>query len=702
MSTRILPTASLVLSLLTVLPAAEPAAKRPITHEDLWLMKRVGRPYASPDGKRVVFSLTEPAYDSKDSISDLWLVPADGSAPARRITQTKGAETSVDWSPDGGKIAFASKREADEVSQIYVLNLAEGGEAERVTSLSTGARSPKWSPDGKQLLFVSEVYPGTRDDEANRKVAKERKARKWNARVYESFPVRYWDQWLESTQPHLFVQDARADAPVRDLLAGTQLVAKAGFAGRLSESGQDLPATWSPDGSGVVFVATRERNRSAYASVESALYLVPVAGGEPRALTTGPDGYGEPVFSPNGANLVVSLSVGGDNKIYHHERIAVFPWPLTSEKRVVVTSGLDLSVSGFVISRDSSRVHFLAEAGDQSKLYSVGLGGGTPAEIVLEGRGVLTGLSAGGDTVVALSESATQPGELVRLDLGKRVRAPLTAFNRDVLAKLDLNPVETFVFSSEKGRQIQSLLVKPAGFDASKKYPLFVVIHGGPAPQFKDAWSLRWNFQLLAAPGYVLLMTNYTGSRGYSEAFGQAIQGDPLKTPGDEINQAVDVALSRFSFIDGTKVVAGGASYGGHLANWLQATTTRYRALISHAGLVNLESQWATSDVIFHRELGNGGPIWEQGPIWREQNPVRLVKNHERKTGWITPMLLTVGEKDYRVPLNNTLENWSYHQRLQIPSKLIVFPEENHWILRGDNSRFWYGEVHEWIAKWTQ
>ena len=229
-----------------------------------------------------------------------------------------------------------------------------------------------------------------------------------------------------------------------------------------------------------------------------------------------------------------------------------------------------------------------------------------------------------------------------------------------------------------------------------------MVIHGGPAPQSKDAWSLRWNYQLLAAPGYVLLMTNYTGSRGYSEAFGQAIQGDPLKTPADEINQAVDEALAKYSFLDATRVVAGGASYGGHLANWLQATTTRYRALVSHAGLVNLESQWATSDVIYHRELGSGGPIWEQGSVWREQNPVRLAGNHAAKTGWITPMLMTVGEKDYRVPFNNTLENWSYHQRLQIPSKLIVFPDENHWILRGDNSRFWYGEVHAWIARWIQ
>jgi dipeptidyl aminopeptidase/acylaminoacyl peptidase len=702
MTIHLLRTVVVVFSISACVASAEKPEKRAITHEDLWLMKRVGRPYLSPDGERVVFAVTEPAYDSKDVSTDLWLMPTDGSAPARKITHSKAAESSVDWSPDGSKIAFVSKRETDDVSQVYVLDLNRGGEAERLTSLSTGARSPQWSPDGGSLLFVSEVYPGAMDDEANRKKAKELKARAWNARVYESFPVRYWDRWLDDTQPHMFVQEARAGARARDLLAGTRLVANPGFSGRSTESGYDLSMCWTPDGKGIVFAASTDRHRSAYATVNLTLFEVPVAGGEPRALTSGRDRYGDPRFTSDGKRLIASVTLGGDDKIYHHERVAVFPWPLKEENRVVVTSDLDLSVSGSVLSADGSRILFLAEEEDQSSLWTVGVNGGRPVKVALQGRGVLTGLAAGGDVLVALSESATQPGELVRLDLRDGGRRRLTDFNQAALAKLDLKPVESFEFLSAKGRRIHSLIVKPAGFDPAKKYPLFVVIHGGPAPQSKDAWSLRWNYQLLAAPGYVLLMTNYTGSRGYSEAFGQAIQGDPLKTPADEINQAVDEALAKYSFLDATRVVAGGASYGGHLANWLQATTTRYRALVSHAGLVNLESQWATSDVIYHRELGSGGPIWEQGSVWREQNPVRLAGNHAAKTGWITPMLMTVGEKDYRVPFNNTLENWSYHQRLQIPSKLIVFPDENHWILRGDNSRFWYGEVHAWIARWIQ
>jgi dipeptidyl aminopeptidase/acylaminoacyl peptidase len=210
---------------------------------------------------------------------------------------------------------------------------------------------------------------------------------------------------------------------------------------------------------------------------------------------------------------------------------------------------------------------------------------------------------------------------------------------------------------------------------------------------WRDQITYRWNYHLLAQPGYVILLTNYTGSTGFGEKFAQEIQSDPLKGPGEEINEAADEAIKRFAFIDASRQAAGGASYGGHLTNWLQATTTRYKCLISHAGLINLESQWGTSDSIYHREVNNGGPVWEQGTVWREQNPIRFAKNFR------TPILLTVGENDFRVPLNQTLENWSVLQRLRIPSRLIVFPDENHWILKGENSRFYYKEVHAWLAK---
>jgi len=251
-----------------------------------------------------------------------------------------------------------------------------------------------------------------------------------------------------------------------------------------------------------------------------------------------------------------------------------------------------------------------------------------------------------------------------------------------------------FWTTSSRGKKIKSMLIRPAGFDASKKYPLFVVMHGGPAGTWADTWGYRWNYHLLAAPGYVVLLTDYTGSTGYGEKFAQDIQFDPLKGPAQEINEAADDAIKRFAFIDGSRQAAGGGSYGGHLANWMQASTTRYKCLISHAGLVNSESQFLTSDYLWGREVMNGGAPWLKTAAWNEQNPIRYAASFK------TPVLITVGERDFRVPLNNSIENFGLLQRLKIPSKLIVFPDENHWILKPENSRFWYKEVADWLKKY--
>jgi dipeptidyl aminopeptidase/acylaminoacyl peptidase len=301
--------------------------------------------------------------------------------------------------------------------------------------------------------------------------------------------------------------------------------------------------------------------------------------------------------------------------------------------------------------------------------------------------------------VAGIWESAVNPPEVVRIDPASGERTPLTGFNVERAARLDIQPVREFWFRSSRGKQIHNMLVVPPAFDSTRTYPLFVVIHGGPASMWIDQWVLRWNYHLLGAPGYVVLLTDYTGSTGYGERFAQEIQGDPLMGPGQEVVEAADEAIRRFRFIDGTRQVAGGASYGGHLSAWLEATTTRFRALIDHAGLVNLESQWGTSDGIYSRERTMGGPHWSRDPrvqaLWRDQNPIK------RADFMRTPMLLSDGERDFRVPLNNTLEFWSVLQRQRIPSRLLVWPDENHWIMRGEDSRRFYQEVHEWIARWV-
>jgi dipeptidyl aminopeptidase/acylaminoacyl peptidase len=672
--------------------------KKTISHEMIWLMKRVGAPNPSPDGRWVVFPITEPAYDDKEQVSDLWIIPADGSGRPRRLTFSKSGESGVAWSRDSKRLAFSAKREGDEVNQIYVMDVVDGGEAVRVTSLSTGARTPQWRPDGKALLFVSSVYPGTKDDEANKKIATERKAQKYKARVYDSFPIRHWDKWLEDTQSHLFVQMLEPEAKAKDVLAGTKFVTEPGFGGSLGNSGDEINAVWAPDGQSIVFVATNNRNVSAYAASNTLLYRVAATGGEPSALTTGANSYTQPLFRPDGKALYFIVTPENE-RVYNLGRLAMMSWPNAGDLKVLTTE-LDRSVGSYAFTPDSKTVYFLAEEAGHEKLFSVAAGGGEVRRAFDMSEGVYTNLriphNAPSLSLFANWESAINPNEVVRIDPKAGRHTRLTGINVERAAQIDWQPLKDFWFTTKAGNKVHSLIALPPNFDERKKYPLLVLIHGGPHSMWRDQFFLRWNYHLLAQPGYVVLLTDYTGSTGYGEKFAQAIQGDPFIGPSADLNEAADEAVRLYSFIDGTRMAAGGASYGGHLANWLQATTTRYKTLISHAGLINLESQWGTSDVIYHRELNNGGPVWEQGKVWREQNPIRFAKNFR------TPILLTVGENDFRVPLNQTLENWSVLQRLRIPSRLIIFPEENHWIQKGENSRFFYKELHAWLDKYLK
>jgi len=682
--------------LAALLAAAAAPAKTPLTHESMWLMKRVGAPSPSPDGQWVVFSVVEPSYDEKEQASDLWLVRADGIGAARRITVTKAAESGVAWSPDSRRIAFSTKRENDEVSQVYVLDLAAGGEAMQVTSLSTGASQPRFSPDGKRLLFQSTVYPGAADDAANARIAAERKARKYNARVYDGFPIRNWDRWLDDRQVHVFIQAAEPGSTARDLLAGTKLCAAGGFGGLSGVSGDDLQPVWAPDGKAIVFVATENRNQAAYSNVYTHLYRVGIAGGEPVALTSGDTSYTKPAFSPDGKALY-ALAAREVGVSYALDRLVRFAWPSPGEP-VLVTPKWDRSVGAFALSPDSGTVFMTAEEAGLVKLFSVRASGGEVKNAFEQASGVYSGLAvptrASELMLIVNWESSVSPAEVYRVDLAAGRQGRLTDFNTACSMEIDWQPTRHFWFKSKAGKPIHSFLVLPPSFDPSRKYPLLTLIHGGPHNMSADQFFLRWNPHLLASPGYVVIETNYTGSTGFGEQFARDIRFDPFKTPADEINQAVEEAARRFAFVDGTRVAAAGASYGGHLVNWLQATTASYKCLVAHAGLINLESQWGTSDTIYHREADAGGPPWEQGKVWREQNPIRFAKNFR------TPVLLTIGENDFRVPLNQTIENWSVLQRMKVPSRLIVFPAANHWVQKGEDSRYFYKEVLAWLAKY--
>lgn len=669
----------------------------PLTHEDIWLMKRVGAPKASPDGRWAVFPVTQPAYDAKEQATDLWLKRLDDDSPARQITFTRGAEGGAAWAPDSRRLAFTAKREGDEAAQVYLLDLA-GGEAQRITGLTLGARQPRWSPDGTQVLFLSDVFPGAHDEAAIQKEAKARKERKPTGRAYDRFPVRHWDHWLDDRRVSLWVQEARAGAVPRNLLARSRFLEDPARAGGQDNDGPAMDTAWTLDGRAVVFTADVGLDQAARAQVSTHLFEVPVTGGEPRQLTEGALSHGQPAFTPDGRALLCLASALND-KVYTVTRLVRYDWP-SKGAGTVLTATLDRSVSRFAVPAEGDRIWFTYEHAGLEKLYSIPMAGGAVREEPSLPTGCIGSLHAGGTRLVGLWESAVSPAE-VHAFTPEGPKA-LSRFNAEAVAKLGLQPLESFWFTAKNGRRIHSLFLKPRGIDPAKRYPLFVVIHGGAASMWRDAFVLRWNYHLLGSPGYGVLLTDYTGSTGYGAAHAQAIQFDPLKGPAEELNQAADEALRRYPWLDPARQAAAGASYGGHLANWLQATTTRYQAIVSHAGEMDLVMQWGTSDGIFHRELNSGSPVWGASKVWREQSPVLQGGNAAKGTGFKTPILLTQGELDYRVPVNNALMAFATQQRLGVPSRLIVFPDEHHWVLKGENSRWWYQEVHAWLARWLR
>jgi dipeptidyl aminopeptidase/acylaminoacyl peptidase len=675
---------------------AETPATRPITHEDVWLMKRPGALAASPDGRWFVVSVTEPSYEEGQGRSDLWILPADGKGPVRRLTAGRGAESDPEFSPDSGRIAFAAKRDEDDATQIYVLDLS-GGEAQRVTNWPGGAKSPRFSPDGRSILFIGPTHPGAMTEDDNRKAAAARKARKYNARAYDSFPIRHWDRWLDELRPSVLVQTLDGKSPTRDLLAGSALRRERGYGGSLGNDGETIDATWTPDGRGIVFAATTGRHEAARAEIALSLWRVTLDGGEPQRLTGDEGDYSSPDFTPDGKVLLAKVRPTTQQWTYTASRLVSWRWP-SLESRKVLTAEFDEAVGQYVTAPDSRHALFLAERAGHDQLFEVPVTGGKPAAIGHLEAGTYSRIAVGGTAkapaIAAIWSSAVRPHEVGRVDPDTGRWSALTSFNAERAASIDWQAVEEFWFSSSRGKRIHNMIVRPPGFDPRQQYPLFVLIHGGPHNMWKDDFLVRWNYHLLARPGYVVLLTNYSGSTGFGEGFARSIQGDPLEGPANEINQAADEAIRRYAFIDGSRQAAGGASYGGHLANWLAVTTDRYRALVSHAGLYDLRSQWTTSDVVFDRERNVGGPAWEDLPLWREQSPFY------RSDKLRTPILLTYGEKDFRVPVNNGLEFWTVLQRQDVPSRLVVFPDENHWVLKGENSRYFYEEVHGWLAKY--
>jgi dipeptidyl aminopeptidase/acylaminoacyl peptidase len=675
-------TAGLILFCATNISAQE-ATKHAITFDDMIHMQRVSDPTISPDGKWVVFTVTTPDMSANRNASNIWIVPT-GGGEAMQLTQS-GQDFSPAWSPDGKTLAFLSSRDGN--SQVYVLSM-EGGEAHAVTHLSTGGDMVKWSPDGKTIAFTSSVYPDCEDDACNKKRDEEKEKNKVKARVYDHLLYRHWDHWFEGKRSHLFVEPADGSGEARDLNAG------ANYDVPPDQRGDSHDINFSPDSKEICFTAVTDKVEAI--STNGDLFLVPVAGGEAKRITTNPGFDGNPVYSPDGRFIAyhAQLTPG-----YESDRWRVMLYDRQSGKIENLTESFDRSANELNWSADSKAIFFTAENETLRPVYAMAArAGAEPKKIIADGFNSGLTVSGDGKTLAFERTSLTMPAEVFAAGSDGSAARRITRLNESMLAKLDMNAPETFWFDGAEGARVQAMMIKPPHFDAAKKYPLLVLLHGGPQTMSSNAWGYRWNAQVFSAGGYVTLMINRRGSTGYGQKFTDEITNDWGGRAYVDVMKGVDAALAKYKFIDGMRMAAAGGSYGGYMADWVATHSGRFKAIISHAGTWDKFSMYATEELWFE-EHDMQGPPWTNPESYRKWAPLTYAAELGK---FKTPTLVFCGERDYRVPYTQSLEFFSALQRQGVPSKLMVFPDEGHWILKPQNAQVWYKTFLDWLGQWVK
>ncbi|HUL15768.1 MAG TPA: S9 family peptidase [Terriglobales bacterium] len=661
---------------------AQDTAKHPITFDDLIQMHHIGDAEISPDGKWVVYTAATPDMEANRNASNLWIVPTAGGE-ALEMTQS-GKDFSPVWSPDSKTIAFISARGGE--AQVYLLSM-DGGEARPITHLSTGVDIVKWSPDGKTIAFTSFVYPDCKDDACNKKKDEEKEKNPVKARVYEQLLYRHWTHWFEGKRSHLFVETADGSGETKDLTPG------ANYDVPPDERGGPEDINFSPDSKEICFTAVTDKVEAI--STNGDLFTVPVAGGEIKRITTQKGFDGNPVYSPDGKYIAYHAQMTPG---YESDRWRVMLYDRATEKISDLTPTFDRSAEELAWSPDSKMIYFVAENETLLPIYEMrAMEGATPKKLI-DGYNGAVSLSADGKTLVFTRSSLTMPAEVfAAANDGTNVRQ-LTHANGAILAKLEMNAAEDFWFTSTDGTKVEAMLIRPPNFDANKKYPLLALLHGGPQTMWTNSWGYRWNEQVFAAPGYVALMIERRGSTGYGQKFTDEIAGDWGGKAYDDIMKGVDAAIAKYPFIDSTRMAAAGGSYGGFMADWIATHTGRFKAIISHAGVYDQTSMYATEELWFN-EHDMGGTPWSNPESYRKWSPVTYAADLGK---FNTPTLVICGERDFRVPYTQSLEFFNALQRQGVPSKLVVFPDEGHWVLKPQNSKFWYKTFQDWLAEYLK
>ena len=681
-------------------------AKRPFTFEDMMKLKRVGEPVVSPDGKWVGFAAMDVNLDENTRKPHLWIVPIAGGE-ARRLTPATGpGEDRIRFSPDGNSILFVSDKGGG--SQVWVQAFdtssgSLGGDARKVTSISTEASDALWSPDGKVILFVSAVWPDCTDDACNKQHDEETSKSKVKAKIFTHLMYRHWNAYASGKRNHLFIVPAEGGT-ARDLTPGDHDVPP------FSLGGQDQ-YSFSPDSKEVAYATNIDEVQAI--STNTDVFLVPVAGGSPKKITTNPGSDGTPMYSPDGKYIAYRSQLRGG---YESDRFRLMLYERATGKITDLTPNFDRWVDSIAWSPDSKAIYFTAGNEGQNPIYGIKIyqNNTWPMEIV-GGYNDSPTLTPDGKTLVFDRMSIAAPNEIYgaplmypqcRMAVPEHAYSvpdcllskaqPITSLNAAVLSQIEMPPLEGFWFDGAEKEKVQGFLLKPPGFDANQKYPLKFLIHGGPQGAWGDDWSYRWNPELFAANGYVVVMINFHGSTGYGQKFIDAINGNWGGPPFQDLMVGLDHAEKAYPFIEKDRECALGASYGGYMINWLEGHTTRFKCLVSHDGMFNTESAYGTTEELWFNEWEFKGTPWTNREMYRRWSP------HLSATDFKTPILVVHGQLDYRLDVSEGFQLFTTVQRLNLPSKMLYFPDEGHWVLKPQNSRLWYKTVNDWVDEWTK
>ncbi|MGI8400523.1 MAG: S9 family peptidase [Gemmatimonadaceae bacterium] len=676
--------------------SAQGRVQRPMTFDDFAAVKSVGDPQISPDGRWVLYSVrtTDVGANKRSTVTLLAAVEAQTSAPGASIKAGQFPNGAVPasearWSPDGRRVAYVTG------GQLWIADV-NGTNARQLSTVNGGAGGIVWSPTGDRIAFASGVYPDCESDACNAERARVADTVKVKAHIADNLLYRHWTEWTPETRSHLFVV-APDGTGLRDVTANVKYDVPPGpFGG--SEG-----YAFSPDGRELAYTAKDQGREDAW-STDLNVYVVPVSGGAPVAITAANRGADQnPVYSPDGRTILYgSQATPG----FESDRVRLMVYDRASRTSRELLPAWDRNADGYVFSPAGDAIYLTTVDAGRTKFYRIARSASgwaaNPQLLTSGGNNFAPSFSSNGKTMAWLQDAAERPAEVYVAAIGPAglVGARrLTHHNDPLLAQLKLNPVEDFWFKGANGDSVQGMLIKPPQYQAGKKYPVLLLIHGGPQGEWLDQWHGRWNFQLFASPGFGIVAINPRGSFGYGQKFTNEVSKDWGGKAYVDIMNGLDAALARNGWLDSTRMGAAGGSFGGYMTNWIAGHSNRFKALFTHAGVYNLENMYGATEEVWFSDWESGGPYWDKNAMeatYRRWSPHLFAANFR------TPHLVVVGELDYRVPYTEGLSLFTALQRQGVPSRLIDFPDEGHWIAKPQNQRLWWSEVLGWFTKYLK